>query len=271
MKANILDGRAMARSLREHLTKKVSAIKDKYGIVPQLAVIQVGEDEGLTVYIGSQKRLAERIGIGHRIYKLKVSAAEEEVIELIKRLNKDRKTNGIILERPLPSHMDWKKISSFMVPLKNVEIKPPTVLAVMELIDAAKRDLKGKEAVIIGRSDVVGRPLTMYLLDRRVTVTICHTATKDLSFHTKRADILVAAAGRPALVKRSMVKKGAIVIDVGINEVKGKIVGDVDFKGVEKKAGFISPVPGGVGPVTVVMLMKNVVDAFSTQREREKN
>ena len=267
MKAHILDGRALARSLRERLTKEVTGLKDKYGLVPHLAVIQVGEAEGLTVYINSQQRLAGNIGIEHRVYKLKSSVKEEEAIELIKKLNKNSEVSGIILERPLPSHMDWKKISSFIMPVKNVEIKPPTVLAVMELIDAAKVDLKGKEAVIIGRSDVVGRPLALYLLDRRVTVTVCHTATKDLSFHTGRADILVAAAGRPALVKASMVKEGAIVIDVGINEVEGKIAGDVDFKEVEKKAGFISPVPGGVGPLTVVMLMKNVVDAFRAQRE----
>jgi methylenetetrahydrofolate dehydrogenase (NADP+)/methenyltetrahydrofolate cyclohydrolase len=269
MNATILDGRAMARSLKDELRQEITRLKRKYRTGPRLAVIQVGQSPDLSIYIRSQERIAQALGIEHQLYKLQATAGGKRVISLIERLNKNRQIDGIMIQRPLPAHLSWQEISRFITPLKNTEMISPTVLAIIELIKATGVTLKGKEAVIIGRSDIIGRPLAMCLLDRRVTVTICHTATKDLSFHTKRAEILVVAAGKPALLKSGMVKKGAIVIDVGINKVGEKVVGDVDFEGVIKKAGFISPVPGGVGPLTVVMLMRNVVSAFKSQRNKK--
>ncbi|MEA3328758.1 MAG: bifunctional 5,10-methylenetetrahydrofolate dehydrogenase/5,10-methenyltetrahydrofolate cyclohydrolase [Candidatus Omnitrophota bacterium] len=269
MSAIILDGRAMARSLKDGLRQEIEKLKRKYRTIPRLAVIQIGQSPDLVIYLRSQERTAQTLGIEHRVYKLKPNIKEKKVIELIKDLNENRQINGIMIQRPFPAHLNWQEISRFITPQKNTEMISPTVLAIIELIEAAKVDLKGKEAVIIGRSDIIGRPLAMCLLDRRVTVTICHTATRDMLFHTKRAEILVAAAGKPRLIKPAMVKKGAIVIDVGINKVDGKIMGDVEFEGVVKKAGFISPVPGGVGPLTVVMLMRNVVNAFKSQRTKK--
>jgi len=281
MSAKILDGKMLAVRIKEQLSKDIAALKSGTGKVPRLLSVSVGEDPAGASYALSQERTAKELGIAYERKIFPASAARSEILTGIRAFNADPSTHGIIVNKPLPARLDFNALIGTIDPDKDVEglniynfgrlfsgtafLIPCTPAAVLAHMRSTGIDLKGKEAVVIGRSDIVGKPMAILLLKENATVTICHSQTKDLSEHIKKADIVVAAMGKPLFVKGDWIKSGAIVIDVGINQVDGKIVGDVDFNSAKEKAGYITPVPGGVGPVTSVMLMKNVVEAFKTQ------
>ncbi|MFC1593106.1 bifunctional 5,10-methylenetetrahydrofolate dehydrogenase/5,10-methenyltetrahydrofolate cyclohydrolase [Candidatus Omnitrophota bacterium] len=276
----LLEGKPIAAKIKEDLKKQIEELKLK----PVLASIQVGENAGAEAYAKSQKKTAENLGIEYRFHKLAQETKEQELIDLIEQLNQNNDVNGIILQMPLPAHIDYKKMSSFILPGKDAEgmhpanlgkiafgkakILPCTPAAVMELLKETGIDLYGKETIIVGHSEIVGKPLSLLLLEKFATVTVCHIGTSDagkLEEHIGRAEILIVAVGRAGLIKGQWVKPGAVVIDVGINRVEGKIVGDVEFDQASNRAAWITPVPGGVGPLTVTMLMRNVVEAAKAQ------
>ncbi|MFC1657984.1 bifunctional 5,10-methylenetetrahydrofolate dehydrogenase/5,10-methenyltetrahydrofolate cyclohydrolase [Candidatus Omnitrophota bacterium] len=276
----LLEGKPIAARIKEDLQKQIQDLKLK----PVLASIQVGENAGAEAYARSQNKTAESLGIEYKFHKLSQDTKENDLIDFIQKLNADKNIHGIILQMPLPAHIDYKKMSNFILPDKDIEgmhpvnmgkivfgkarILPCTPAAVMELLREAAVDLYGKEVVIVGHSEIVGKPLSLLLLERFATVTVCHIGTSKankLEEHVKGAEILVVAVGKAGLIKGEWVKQGAIVIDVGINRVEGKIVGDVQFEEAAKRASMITPVPGGVGPLTVTMLMRNVVEASRAQ------
>ncbi|MCR5687094.1 MAG: bifunctional methylenetetrahydrofolate dehydrogenase/methenyltetrahydrofolate cyclohydrolase FolD [Lachnospiraceae bacterium] len=272
----IIDGKAISAAIKDELKKEVA---DK-NISAVLAVIQVGCDPASTVYVGSKKKACAYIGIGSESFELPEETTEEELIALVDRLNADDKINGILVQLPLPSHIDEKKIINRISPLKDVDGFHPwsvgnlcigqegfvscTPAGIIELLKRSNIEIEGKECVVIGRSNIVGKPMALLLLAENGTVTICHSRTKGLKEICRRADILVAAVGKPKMVTREYVKEGATVIDVGIHRMDdGKLCGDVDFDDVSPVAGAITPVPGGVGPMTIAMLMVNCVKAAS--------
>jgi len=274
--AKLLEGKLIADQLKNIIKSKVLASSRRL----KLSSIQVGVNPASDVYIKSQKKNAELLGIEYDAHTLEKETSEERLIEYIQKLNDDASVSGIIVQMPLPLHMDYKKISQYIKPEKDVEgmhpvnmgkiifgkarILPCTAAAVMELLNSIGIHYSGKEAVIVGHSEIVGKPLALTLLDKLATVTVCHIGTSKagkLEEHVRRADILIVAVGRAGLIKGDWVKEKAVVIDVGINRVGDKIVGDVEFEEAEKRASFITPVPGGVGPLTVTMLMRNLVEA----------
>jgi len=273
--AKLLEGKLIAAQLKEMLLKKIQASGKKL----QLASIQVGENPSSEVYIKSQKKNSELLGIEYALHSLEKDTTQGKLIDFIETLNNDPKVNGIILQMPLPLHIDYKKISEHIAWEKDVEgmnplnmgrivfgrskVLPCTANAVMELINFTGISLAGKEVVIVGHSEIVGKPLSLLMLDKLATVTVCHIGTSQagkLEEHVKKAEVLIVAVGKAGLIKGEWVKEGAIVVDVGINRVGDKLVGDVEFDGAEKRASWITPVPGGVGPLTVVMLMRNLVE-----------
>ena len=279
--AKLLEGKPVAEKIKEEIKQQIQALNLK----PVLASIMVGENAGAEAYVKSQKKTADNLGIEYQLHKLGADTTENSLIEFIKKLNAERKVNGIIIQMPLPQQVDYKKISQFILPEKDVEgmhpanigkvlfgqgkILPCTPAAVMELLKESGVDLYGKEVVIVGHSEIVGKPLSLLLLEKFATVTVCHIGTSKagkLEEHVKRAEILIVAVGKAGLIKGEWVKQGAIVIDVGINRVADKIVGDVEFEAAEKRAAYITPVPGGVGPLTVTMLMCNLVEAAKLQQ-----
>ncbi|MFH1578342.1 MAG: bifunctional 5,10-methylenetetrahydrofolate dehydrogenase/5,10-methenyltetrahydrofolate cyclohydrolase [Candidatus Omnitrophota bacterium] len=272
----LLEGKPIAARIKEGLKKEIQQLSTK----PVLVSIQVGDNAGAEAYAKSQKKTADNLGIEYRFQKLSQDTKEVKLINVIKGLNNDNAVNGIILQMPLPPHIDYKKMSSFISPQKDIEgvhpanmgkitfgkakILPCTPAAVMELLKETGIDLYGKEIVIVGHSEIVGKPLALLLLEKFATVTVCHIGTSQagkLEEHIKLAEILIVAVGKAGLIKGDWVKPGAMVIDVGINRVDGKIVGDVEFDQAAKRADWITPVPGGVGPLTVTMLMRNLVEA----------
>ncbi|MBU1045120.1 MAG: bifunctional 5,10-methylenetetrahydrofolate dehydrogenase/5,10-methenyltetrahydrofolate cyclohydrolase [Candidatus Omnitrophica bacterium] len=284
MMANLLQGKTIAEKINQQVSQEVVHLRDKYKLQPMLCAIQVGDDKESTLYLEFQGKVAQRLNIGYLIKKMPKQTTKQELIVLIKQLNNDPQINGIILQLPLPEHLDPNEIRGSLNPAKDVEgvhpenlgniilkrkgFAPCTACAVMELLKSLDIDLYGKEAVIIGHSEIVGKPLAIMLLNELVTTTVCHIATGKrgvLAEHVKRAEILIVAVGKPNLIKGDWIKPGAIVIDVGINCIDQKIVGDVEFEQAEKKASFITPVPGGVGPVTVALLMQNVMQAAKAQ------
>lgn len=286
MAAILLEGRPIAEKIRGRLKVEVESLKNKFGLTPTLATIQVGENSQGQIYLKSQKKAAKDIGIGFQEHPLPASTSEKELVDYIEKLNKDKNVTGILLQLPLPNQINAKDIPIHINPLKDVEGMHPenvgqaifgkmrigscTALAVMELIKSTGVDLYGKEAVIVGHSEIVGKPVSLLLLDKFATTTTCHIATGQRGYlptHVKRAEILVVAVGRPGIIQGEWIKEGAIVIDVGINRVGDKIVGDVEFDKASEKAGYITPVPGGVGPLTVTMLMQNTVEAFKLQKK----
>lgn len=245
----------------------------------------VGDNAGAAAYVNSQKKTAQGLGIECQLHTLGQETTEQALIEFIKKLNTDTSVNGIIIQMPLPQQIDGKKISQCITPEKDVEgihpanigkilfgkakMLPCTPAAVMELLSASGADLYGKEVVVVGHSEIVGKPLGLMLLDKFATVTVCHIGTSKagkLEEHVRKADVLVVAVGKAGLIKGDWIKEGAIVIDVGINRIGDKIVGDVEFEPAEKRAAYITPVPGGVGPLTVTMLMRNLVEATKLQQ-----
>ena len=284
MAAKILDGKVLSAEIREKVSEKVAALKEK-GVTPGLAVILVGNDPASEIYVRNKGKGCEETGMLSRTIHMDSSTTQEELEEEIRKLNEDYAIHGILVQLPLPKHLDEEAALSRILPEKDVDgfhlinaghlmtgtegVVPCTPKGALYMIRSAGIDLSGKEAVVIGRSNIVGKPMAMLLLQQNCTVTMCHSRTKDLAEHTRRADILVAAVGKPGFVTADMVKPGAVVIDVGINRVDGKVCGDVDFDAVKEKAGWITPVPGGVGKMTIAMLLSNTADAAERTLERE--
>jgi len=268
MTAKILNGKELASKLKAQLKREAAAVKKRCGRAPMLSVIQVGGSKPATIYIDSQEKLARELGIKYKRVNLKASVSQDELIRVIKRLNRDKATTAIMLGLPLPKTINLKQTIFYIDPAKNVERVNPTASAVMEIIRSTGISLFGREAVVVGHGELVGKPIAMFLLDKLATVTVCHIGTAargNLKKHIGRAEILVVAAGKPNLIKGGWIKKGAIVVDVGISKVGGKIVGDVEFEAAKRRAGFITPVPGGVGPLTVIMSMCNCLALFKEQ------
>lgn len=283
----ILDGRALAQNIKDSLKLEVSCLKEETGQVPVIVNVMLGKDDGSCAYANAQKKQAEYMGIEYRLKNLPENISQSDFCGYLKLLNLDKKIHGIMIHKPVPKHIDYSVAANFVDTSKDLEginvanigkmilgetkIIPCTPASVMEHIRSTGVPLRGKEVVIIGHSIIVGKPLSILLLEEMATVTVCHVATSEagkLEGHVKRADILIVAVGRPALIHGDWIKKDAIVIDVGINKLNNKIVGDVDFESAKEKASYITPVPGGVGPVTVVMLMKNAVEAFKMQNSK---
>ncbi|MFH0799253.1 MAG: bifunctional methylenetetrahydrofolate dehydrogenase/methenyltetrahydrofolate cyclohydrolase FolD [Pseudomonadota bacterium] len=275
--ALIIDGKGLALERREKIALDVAALKGK-GVAPGLAVVLVGRDPASEVYVRNKRAACQKAGIASFDHDLPAAASEAEVLSLLATLNADPAVHGILVQLPLPPHISQSRVLCAIDPAKDVDgfhpcnvgrfslgepcLKPCTPAAVMELIDASGMNPAGKNAVVIGRSNIVGKPAALLLLERNATVTICHSATADLPAAIALADIVVAAVGRPALVRGAWIKPGAVVIDVGINRLaNGKLAGDVEFDEAAKRASAITPVPGGVGPMTIAMLLANTVDA----------
>ena len=279
--AKIIDGKVVSQFVKDEVKKEVSALGEK-GVSVGLAVIIVGNDPASRTYVNNKKKACEATGIISEEYALPEDTTMDELLALIKELNAKKSINGILCQLPLPKHLDEKAIIENIDPIKDVDafhavntghimigdysFLPCTPAGIMEMLKYYNIEIEGKECVVIGRSNIVGKPMAMLLLQKNGTVTICHSRTKNLKEVTSRADILVAAVGIPYFVTADMVKDGAVVIDVGMDRNKeGKLCGDVDFAEVEKKASYITPVPGGVGPMTIATLMKNTVTAAKIQ------
>ena len=275
----VIDGKKIAADLRAELKEKVAELKSKYNAVPGLTVILVGEDTPSKIYVKNKEKFAKEVGMNSEVIRYPENVEEEIVLNKIKELNDNNKVSGILVQLPLPKHIDKRKVIETILPSKDVDGFHPinvgnlssgydsnipcTPLGCYLLLKTVEKDLNGKHAVVIGRSNLNGKPMTQLLLKENCTVTITHSKTKDLKAECNRADIIIAAVGRPKLVKGDWVKKGAIVIDVGINKTDSGLVGDVDFDEVSKVAKAITPVPGGVGPMTIACLLNNTVECFS--------
>lgn len=275
--AEIISGKIVSAQTREKIKAMVSEFETENNRKPCLAVVLVGNDPASEVYVRNKIKGTEEVGMKSLSFNMPENSTNAEVEEVVKSLADDDKVDGILVQLPLPKHLDERKILSLIPDTKDVDGFSPnnlgllsigtprtvscTPLGVMELIKSTGMDLKGKNAVVIGRSNTVGKPMAMLLLNENCTVTVCHSKTDNIAFYTKNADIVVVAVGRPEFLKKDMVKEGAIVIDVGINRVDGKLIGDVDFDAVSEVAGYITPVPGGVGPMTISMLLYNTLMA----------
>ena len=273
MTAQILDGKALAASIREQLRQKVCTLREKTGVQPTLAVIVAGDDPASAVYVRNKERACLNTGMGSIVRRLPADVSQEELEQLIVAFNADPAVHGILVQLPLPSHLDEARVLKLIDPKKDVDgfhavnmgallsgmpgFVPCTPKGIIRLIESAGTDIAGKHAVVVGRSNIVGKPVAMLLLAHDATVTICHSRTKNLAELTRQADILVAAVGRPCMIDASMIRPGATVIDVGINRTDKGLVGDVDFASAVAQAGAITPVPGGVGPMTIAMLLEN--------------
>lgn len=275
--AFIIDGKKISTQIKEELKEKVSELKEK-GKEVTLAVVQVGNDPASTVYVGNKKKACEYIGINSQAYELPENTTEEELLTLVKRLNDDSKVNGILVQLPLPAHINEDTIIKTISPLKDVDGFHPqsvgalsigqkgfvscTPAGIIQLLKRSGISIEGKECVIIGRSNIVGKPMALLMLRENATVTICHSRTQNLKEVAKRADILIVAIGQPRFVNKEYVKEGAVVIDVGMHRNENnKLCGDVDYEDVVDLVSAITPVPGGVGPMTIAMLMNNCVEA----------
>jgi len=292
MTAKIISGNEVAKQIREELTKEVAELKAKHDLVPGLATVLLGEDPASKSYIAGKEKAAIALGIYSERIDLPASTSEDELIKLVERLNKDPKIHGILVQLPLPKHVNETRVLYTIDPLKDVDgfhpvslgklmigdpdFIPCTPHGIQQLLVRSGVKIDGAEVVIVGRSNIVGKPIANILLQKKpganATVTICHTGTKDIKSHTLRADIVIAAAGKPKTITADMVKEGVVVIDLGVNRIgqtkegKAILVGDVDFEPVKEKASFITPVPGGVGPMTITMLMLNTVKAAKISR-----
>ena len=275
MSARLIDGRAVAATLRAELAGEVAAFAERHGRSPGLATVLVGEDPGSMVYVGMKHRESEAIGIASFDHRLAADTSEAELVALIERLNADPDVSGVLIQLPLPGHLDGVRLPGLVDVAKDVDgltalsagllalgrpgLRPCTPSGVMVLLDSAGIALEGAEAVVVGRSNLFGKPMAQLLLAANATVTMCHSRTRDLAAVCARADLLIAAVGRPKMVTADWVKPGATVIDVGVNRLEGGLVGDVDFDAVRERAGAITPVPGGVGPMTIACLLRNTV------------
>lgn len=288
MPAQILDGKSIAQEIREGIKKEVIELKEKHGVVPGLVTILVGENPASVSYVTAKQRTAHELGFYSVQENLPENVSEDELLKLIDKHNRDEKIHGILVQLPLPKHINERKVLYAIDPRKDVDgfhpvnvgklvigepcFIPCTPYGILILLAKTGVPVDGAEVVVIGRSNIVGKPIANLLMQKRkpvgnATVTVCHTGTKDIASHSRRADILIVAAGVPKFVTADMVKEGAVVIDVGVNRIgttpdgKAKLCGDVDFDAVKEKASFITPVPGGVGPMTITMLMKNTLES----------
>jgi len=287
MTAQIISGTEIAKQIREELKQEIDQLKEKHNLILGLATVLVGEDPASQVYVGAKEKTSNALGIYSERHDLPADTSEEELLALIDKLNKDPKIHGILVQLPLPKHINETNVLFAIDPKKDVDgfhpvnvgklmigepdYLPCTPHGIQQLLIRSGIKIDGAEVVVVGRSNIVGKPIANILLQKReganATVTVCHTGTKDISFHTKRADILIVAAGRPKAITADMVKEGVVVIDVGVNRIgktaEGKAIlsGDVDFEAVKEKAKAITPVPGGVGPMTITMLMLNTIRA----------
>ncbi len=274
----IIDGKKTAAKLREDLKKKITSLKSAYNSVPGLTVILIGEDPASKIYVKNKEKFSKEVGVNSEVIRYPQNVEEKVVLDKIKELNNNKKVSGILVQLPLPKHINKKQVIETILPDKDVDGFHPvnvgnlssghdsnipcTPLGCLLLLKEIEKNLTGKHAVVIGRSNLNGKPMTQLLLKENCTVTVTHSKTKDLKSECNRADIIIAAAGIPKLVKGDWIKKGAIVIDVGINKTKSGLVGDVDFEQVSKVAKAITPVPGGVGPMTIACLLNNTVECF---------
>ncbi len=281
MPAKIIDGKKIASQILKEVRAEVSELLSR-GITPRLSVILVGDDPASVLYARSKERACRKSGIDYELRTFAEDAREESVLEELRELSADKSCHGIMVELPLPRHMDKERIMMAIDPVKDVDginpinrgqmftkksgLFPVTPQSCIEIMKRSGITIEGKNVCLIGRGDTVGKPLIFLLLNENATVTVCHTRTRDLSFHTKKADIIVAAAGKPGLVTKDMVNPGVVVVDAGINQVDGKTVGDVDFEGVSEIAEAITPVPGGVGSLTTALLQKNLLRAIELQQ-----
>ncbi len=287
MTAQLIKGAEVAAQIREELKQEIAGLKEKHNVVPGLVTVLVGADPASQVYVGQKEKTSKELGIYSERYDLPAETTQAELLKLIDKLNKDPKINGILVQLPLPTHLNEEEVLYAIDPKKDVDgfhpvnvgklmigepdYLPCTPAGIQQLLIRSGTQIEGAEVVVVGRSNIVGKPIANMLLQKapgaNATVTICHTRTRDMAFHTRRADILIVAAGKPKAVTGDMVKEGVVVIDVGVNEIgktaEGKriLVGDVDFDTVKEKASAITPVPGGVGPMTITMLMMNTVRA----------
>lgn len=281
MAAKLLEGKIIAESLKAKIKAEVEALKAKHARAPKLAAVQIGENASSAVYVKAQKKVAESLGIEYGLKVLPGAFTQPQAESVIKELNDDKSVTAIILQLPVPGGIDAKILVKGISPEKDAEgmhpenlgrillgnynIGPCTAMAVMELLESTKINLYGKEAVIVGHSEIVGKPLSLMLLNKFATTTVCHVGTGErgvLPDHVRRAEILIVAVGKAGIVKGDWIKEGAIVIDVGINRVGDKIIGDVEFEAASQRASYITPVPGGVGPLTTTILMRNTVELF---------
>ena len=276
----IISGKDLSKSLKEGIKCRVAELEAKYNATPNLVVILVGEDPGSVSYVTGKAKAATEVGIRNTTLRYADTITEEELLAVVDKLNADDDVDGILIQLPLPKHINEQKVISAIKPEKDVDsfhpvnvanlwlklpgFKPCTPKGIIKLLDSAGVEIEGKEAVVVGRSNIVGLPVAKLLLDRNATVTVAHSRTKNLAEVTRGADILIAAVGRARMITADMVSPGAIVIDVGVNrdEATGKLCGDVDFEGVKDIASHITPVPGGVGPMTITMLMQNTIECF---------
>jgi len=281
----IISGREISNEIRQEVKAEIRALKRKTPFGPGLSVILVGDDPASEVYVRNKVTACSNVGIASFSHTLPKDIEEKKLLSLIESLNENEQVHGILVQWPLPQQIRWKQVIEAISPEKDVDgfhpfnvatlftdtssLAPCTPLGIMELLDRTNIEIQGKTVVIIGASNIVGKPLGLMMLNRHATVTFCHIYTKNLSEMTRQADILVTAVGKINLVTREMVKEGAVVVDVGINFVEGRTVGDVDFEGVVDKVSAITPVPGGVGPMTMAMLMKNTLLAFKTKNRLE--
>lgn len=279
--AQIIDGKEIAKKIRAEVKERVPVVTEKIGVTPGLTVILVGEDPASEIYVRNKDKACKEAGINSVKHDLPADTKEEELLDLIDQLNVDNAVHGILVQLPLPDHINEARVLQAIDPKKDVDgfhpenvgllvagkpqLQPCTPYGVMKMLEYIGCDVEGKDAVIVGRSNIVGKPQAMMLLHKSATVTVCHSRTKNLEEKVKGADIVVAAVGRPKFVKGEWIKEGAIVIDVGINRTDEGLVGDVDFEEASKRASYITPVPGGVGPMTIAMLLNNTLEAALLQ------
>ncbi|MGB9587834.1 MAG: bifunctional 5,10-methylenetetrahydrofolate dehydrogenase/5,10-methenyltetrahydrofolate cyclohydrolase [Armatimonadota bacterium] len=279
MPAQILDGLAISKVIREEVKAEVERFRSKTSVTPHLAVVIVGEDPASKVYVNMKKKAALAAGMISTVHELPENSTQEQVVEIVRQLSHDPNIHGVMVQHPVPEHLDELEILSSVAREKDVDgisreslgslitgdpiFIAATPAGIIELLDRYNIPIQGQHAVVVGRSIILGKPVALYLLNRHATVTICHTRTRDLGEMTRQADILVAAVGRPEMITGDMIKEGAVVIDAGYNKVEGreKDVGDVEFDSAAQKASWITPVPGGVGPMTIAMLLKNTMKA----------
>jgi methylenetetrahydrofolate dehydrogenase (NADP+) / methenyltetrahydrofolate cyclohydrolase len=284
--AQIIDGRAIARGIQKEVKEEIEGLRRRWGIVPGLGVVLVGDDPASHLYVRNKEKACKEVGIQSDEHLLPASVSEKELLALISNLNRKKEIHGILVQLPLPAHVRSEKILQAVSPQKDVDgfhpvnqgllllgaqgLRPCTPMGIMKLIDSVGCDPKGKNAVVVGRSNIVGKPVALMLLERHATVTLCHSRTAHLRDEIGRGDILVVAVGKAGLVRGDWVKPGAVVIDVGSNRLpSGKFVGDVEFESAKERASWISPVPGGVGPMTICMLLFNTLKAAKESLQRE--
>jgi methylenetetrahydrofolate dehydrogenase (NADP+)/methenyltetrahydrofolate cyclohydrolase len=282
----IIDGKAVARGIQAEIKEEVEGLKRRWGMVPGLGVVLVGDDPASHLYVKNKEKACKEVGIRSEEHLLPASVSERDILSLIQKLNRNDEIHGILVQLPLPAHVRAERVLSAVSPQKDIDgfhpvnqglllsggegFRPCTPMGIMKLLDSVRCDPKGKNATVVGRSNIVGKPVAIMLLERHATVTICHSRTSQLKDEVSRADIVVAAIGKAAMIRGDWIKPGAVVIDVGINRLpSGKLAGDVEFESAKERASYITPVPGGVGPMTICMLLFNTLRAAKESLQRE--